>query len=184
MAITLQERLRNIERQIERLRLYTGVANMGGGAAVGNRPYATKVVAAVDSAASEAANADYVCDGTADEAQINAALTAAAGGLVLLLDGTYTLAADLSVPDSTVLAGLGQTATHLTGAAISNGALIQNVFICDLETSGGIVFATALNVTVRGCAFETAGIVVTDPQNFAVLDCAFTNVGVELGVVA
>lgn len=37
--------------------------------------------------------ADYVCDGTADEVQINAALTTGgAGAKVILLEGTYTLA--------------------------------------------------------------------------------------------
>jgi hypothetical protein len=62
------------------------------------------VVAASDSLARQAAFADYVCDGTADQVQINAALTAAAalstppfpatiapGCTVLLLPGTYYL---------------------------------------------------------------------------------------------
>lgn len=47
------------------------------------------VVAATDAPAAVKARADYVCDGTADEVQINTAL---ALGSVQLTDGTYTIA--------------------------------------------------------------------------------------------
>lgn len=53
---------------------------------------ATKIVAANDSL--DKLRADYVCDGTADNVQIQDAINAlpATGGRVLLLDGTYNIA--------------------------------------------------------------------------------------------
>ena len=46
-----------------------------------------------------AADCDYLCDGTADEAEINAAITAlpSTGGEVVLLDGTYTITAEIKL---------------------------------------------------------------------------------------
>ena len=49
------------------------------------------IVAASDSSQAEKDSADYVADGTSDQSQINSALTAAAGGKVYLLPGTYTI---------------------------------------------------------------------------------------------
>lgn len=59
-------------------------------------------VAATDTPAAQKANADYVCDGTADDVQIQAAIDAVAqnpsgGGEVVLLQGTYSIAATISV---------------------------------------------------------------------------------------
>ena len=50
-----------------------------------------------------------ICDGTADEAEINAALTAIAaiGGTVLLSEGTFHMAATASVPANCMLRGMG-----------------------------------------------------------------------------
>ena len=55
---------------------------------------ATLVVAASDSPTKSKAQADYVCDGTADDVQIQAAIDAlpAAGGTVKLSEGTFTIA--------------------------------------------------------------------------------------------
>lgn len=60
---------------------------------------ATLIVAASDSSAKSKAGADYVCDGTADEVQIQAAIDAlpAGGGKVVLLEGTYYLAASITI---------------------------------------------------------------------------------------
>lgn len=57
-----------------------------------DRTTATKIVAASDSQNGE--KADYVCDGTDDQVEINAAITAlpAGGGVVYLLDGIYNIA--------------------------------------------------------------------------------------------
>ncbi|GAI41416.1 unnamed protein product, partial [marine sediment metagenome] len=59
---------------------------------------ATFVVAASDS--EHKFEADYFCNGTDDQVQINAALAAlpATGGKVVLLDGTYTIAGPITFP--------------------------------------------------------------------------------------
>lgn len=68
--------------------------------------------------------ADYQCDGTADDVQINAALTAlpATGGTVLLSEGDFDVSAALVGKNYAVVEGAGQTATtlHWTGAAATH----------------------------------------------------------------
>lgn len=57
------------------------------------------------------ANCQYVCDGVADEVQINAAITAvntAGGGIVHLKPGTYVTAADISMKSNVILQGEGE----------------------------------------------------------------------------
>ena len=68
---------------------------------------ATIVVAASDSVTP---SGDYVCDGTADEVEIQAAITAlgASGGEVVLLDGTFTVAAPITLASNVTLSGQGR----------------------------------------------------------------------------
>jgi parallel beta-helix repeat protein len=68
---------------------------------------ATKIVAASNSSQAEKDAADYVATGTSDQTIINSALTAAAGGKVYLMEGTYTINSSISVPDNTTLTGAG-----------------------------------------------------------------------------
>lgn len=58
---------------------------------------AGRVIRIASATSASAAGADYVCDGTADDVQINAAIAAIAttGGRVELLEGTFNLAARL-----------------------------------------------------------------------------------------
>lgn len=100
------------------------------------------------------ANADYVCDGTADEVQINAAIVAVAaaagrtdgavgcGGEVHLLAGTYTIAAPIVMLTRVDLIGQGN---------------LQNVLIIGENNCGnGIYFkawdsgGSSINVNERG----------------------------------
>lgn len=63
-----------------------------------------------------AADCDYLCDGTADDVEINAALTAAyqaGGGEVHILAGSYNLTATISVQHNVRLRGDGMKATRL-----------------------------------------------------------------------
>ena len=96
---------------------------------------ATKVVATTNAAwASSAqmqASADYLCDGVADEVQINAALAAlpASGGSVLLAEGEYVLAAPLALGGANrALRGVGMHATMLR-VAPNGGAPINATII-------------------------------------------------------
>ncbi|KKG35390.1 hypothetical protein DU52_15815 [Methanosarcina mazei] len=71
---------------------------------------ATIVIAASDSSAKGKAQADYVCDGTADNVEIQAALDAlpATGGEIHFLDGTFQLAATVArAIDNVTLSGCG-----------------------------------------------------------------------------
>ena len=62
------------------------------------------------SASTDVHSGDYVCDGTADQVEINAALTYVSGlggGSVVCLQGAYELAATVNVPANCTLNGVG-----------------------------------------------------------------------------
>ena len=80
---------------------------------------ATYVVAASDSPTAAKETADSVCDGTADEVQINAAMVAAAGGVVYLHKGTYKTANE-------VLAKLGREMVETDGHEKPNSGMGTN----------------------------------------------------------
>jgi len=70
---------------------------------------ATRVVAASNSSDLGKKQADYVCDGTDDEVQIQMAIDAlpAEGGKVLLLEGLYIIGTGITLPDNTTFEGQG-----------------------------------------------------------------------------
>lgn len=105
---------------------------------------ATLVVAASDSLHKE--RADYVCDGTDDHVEIQAAIDAlpATGGEVFLLDGTYNIGAAIVLDSYQTLRGCGRN-TILTTSAIdidiisatgSSGNEKVGIVIDDLKTVG------------------------------------------------
>jgi hypothetical protein len=112
------------------------------------RPYATKVVAAVDSIATDAANADYVCDGVADHVEIQAAIdeldTAGTGGTVLLLEGHFYCASGVTatvlIPSSVMVRGLGLGTNVLfddgTLVGIRNVGELRDIYVT-IGTLGG-----------------------------------------------
>jgi hypothetical protein len=73
---------------------------------------ATTIVAASDSSASSKASAQYVCDGSGDQSQINAAL--ASGGTVQLTEGTFYTDGTISPRGNAVLKGQGPDKTVLS----------------------------------------------------------------------
>lgn len=98
----------------------------------------TFTVAASNSSADSQAEADYLCTGTNDQTQIQAALNAlpANGGRVVLLEGTYNISGTIRIEkDSTTLEGQGtgqragvtQTGigTKLLAASGLTGSLLQ-----------------------------------------------------------
>ncbi len=84
---------------------------------------ATVVVAASDSSAKSKAQADYICDGTNDEVEIQAAITAGAGGKITLLEGNYIKGniLGISVPSNTEIELLG---TIKFANNVGDGAII------------------------------------------------------------
>ena len=105
---------------------------------------ATLVVAASNSSAKAKAAADYVCDGTSDQTEINRAISAlpATGGKIILLEGTYNLSGTVTVNKAKVMlegAGMGATVLQMTtthGMNISaDDCTICNITIkCPNET--------------------------------------------------
>ncbi len=113
------------------------------GHVAGDEGIATLTVAANDSI--QPGNADYQCDGVADEAQINTALNAlpAVGGRIILLEGTYLLADSIVIPaNNIILEGQGR-ATFINGDGLAT-------------TEHAITISGFTNVTIRNLAMQTA----------------------------
>lgn len=145
----------------------------------GNEVY---TVAANNSPAELKARADYICDGTADESEINTAL---ALGNVVLVEGTYNIASSITVPDNTSLKGSGDgtilVVTTGIGAITDNGT--TGIFISDLKITGngtasqrGIYMTSVGSGTgttaVTGCVIENVYITGTDLAGIELEQCA------------
>ncbi|MDD2262066.1 MAG: hypothetical protein PHW20_07365 [Clostridia bacterium] len=85
---------------------------------------ATLVIAANDSSEKSKAQADYVCDGVADDDEINAAITAISttGGKIILTEGNFSLSNKVSSAANVVISGVGTGATNITQTAQSTTA--------------------------------------------------------------
>ncbi|MFA5376660.1 MAG: right-handed parallel beta-helix repeat-containing protein [Dehalococcoidia bacterium] len=83
---------------------------------------ATLFVAASDATDRERAQADYLCDGVADDVQINMALAALiGGGKVILSTGQFVLSESILIVNSeTILEGQGWS-SYLEGIALATG---------------------------------------------------------------
>jgi PKD repeat protein len=75
---------------------------------------ASLMVAASDSSSTVKSQADFVCDGAADQSEIQAALNKlASGGSVVLAKGTFNIQGIISMPAGTTLTGQGADSTFL-----------------------------------------------------------------------
>lgn len=101
---------------------------------------ATVVVAADNATASEKAMADYVCDGAADEVEINNAITFVTGydGVVQLTSGTFVTAGSIIIKEGVWLRGMGTKMTLIQPSAIA----------ADIVTGDGTDAATRWSVEV------------------------------------
>ncbi len=129
---------------------------------IGNsKTVATYIVAAFNSNNKE--TADYIADGTADEVEINYALSNLTnGGVVYLLEGTYNLSASITLVHSgTSLIGSGKGTKISSTSAISliNGGTLSNILIKNLYLDGigtassstrGIYFTSLSNSRITG----------------------------------
>ncbi|HIO87618.1 TPA: hypothetical protein EYN47_02270, partial [Candidatus Saccharibacteria bacterium] len=106
---------------------------------------------------------DYVADGTSDEDEINSALTAASGGKVLLLAGTYDVDAQIAVPSNTTLSGVGTGSVITVGNSASGFNIIENsdqvsgnsdITVRDLKIDGN---KTGGASNIGGIEFDTVG---------------------------
>lgn len=103
---------------------------------------ATLVVAASNASSKSIKSADYVCDGTADDVEINAAITAlgSVGGDVLLTEGQFNTAATINLASNVTLRGRGfGTVIKLANSTSINVITIDQkdgVIISDLKIDG------------------------------------------------
>jgi parallel beta-helix repeat protein len=84
----------------------------------------TVLVAAVDARPEIRAVADLICDGVDDQDEINFAIEIAAGGRVVVTDGTFSLSDQIVVPAGVPLHLLGmgrRSTTFVNSAQITNG---------------------------------------------------------------
>lgn len=109
--------------------------------AAGGKRYATVVVAASNSLHHAAADADFVCTGTNDHTTINNAINTlpSAGGVVLLMEGTYNIAGQVNGNGVTDLRGMGENnfetflnvkyALATNGVALTGFMTVENLAI-------------------------------------------------------
>ena len=154
--------------------LFAGpVVRSGGGIDDTTSTGVTLVVAADDTLAAKRNAADYICDNTADEVQINLALNAlvATGGRVILLDGTFTLADPISIPinnvtlegqgDSTFIDGDGlATGEHAILVPARTNCKIKNLRIQTAD--GGANICHGIYVTGASNSLDIDNITITD----------------------
>ena len=142
-----------------------------------NKPVSTAQALAIEKTRTTVAtvgptNSDYITDGTADEVQINAAITAvnaAGGGTVQLRAGTYTTAATIVLKSKVKLIGEGIGNTIITGAA-SDYRLAGT-------TLSGTTKTVYTNVEVRDITFKSnygTGLAIFNTDGVIVSGCEFT----------
>lgn len=144
------------------------------------RPTPVKTVAASNTPAAKKATANYICDGTGDQEEINAAISSGAYD-ILLYEGTYNVTGNLQLRGGKVFSGEGRDKTFikLKMKAIIN---LDNEYttIQDLNVEGtgygsdfwsGLINIRASHCTAKritgtadntpGCVFHTNSSTVT-----------------------
>jgi hypothetical protein len=131
--------------------------------------------------------ADYVCDGTGDQTQIQAALNAY--DKVYLAQGLYNCSADLTIPDETTLTGVGR-GTEISvnneiflnaNQSVLSNLLVNGATVIDINGNNCKVHDIWFYSTIAG----TAGALKVDGDN-AMIDRCFiksTNTAVSSIVI-
>jgi len=111
---------------------------------------ATKVVAASDASDDVKAAADYVCDGTADDVQIQAAidaLVAGGGGKVVLSEGEFSISSSIKVDSNIHLSGAGLGATILK---LADGADVDVIINSDITNGNTNIVLSDFSIDGNG----------------------------------
>ena len=138
-------------------------------------------VAASNAPSDAVAQADYVCDGKADNVEIQAAIDAikSSGGTVHLTSGTFKISNTINLPGSVSLRGEGMAAFSRIGTTI----WLTSSSNCDMIHISGLnskhrFFGGIEDMQIRGNSYNNAsgdGIVV-DSANGEVSDLLFRSI--------
>ena len=134
---------------------------------------ATFVVAASNASTKIKAAADYVCDGTADQTEIQAALDAlpAGGGKTLLSEGTFYLSATVTLGSNKTLEGQGgstilqqaaDAANAITCTTAANSLSIRSIRFRSNATKAGAAIRIDRN---RGVSISNIWVDATSQSN-------------------
>jgi len=141
--------------------------------------------------------ADYYCDGTDDDAEIQAAIdyvSSLGGGEILLTTGIFILSTSILINQNTILTGDG-ISSYISGAGIrmdSNSELsyismddnpvtvqsksfinIHDIFIVGDTASYGIYAYNSTNISIKNCIIEgcTDGIYIDGCSSYLISGC-------------
>ncbi len=137
-----------------------------------NKRYTDKLRTVTRTVGPAGSGAYYECDGTADEVQINDAISdvnSLGGGVVRLLAGTYTTAASIVLLSNVVLEGEGIGSTIITGA--SSDYSLANT------TKSGTTKTVYTGITVRNITFQSnygTCLDINNTNGVRVSGCEFT----------
>ncbi|MEU6543898.1 glycosyl hydrolase family 28-related protein [Streptomyces sp. NPDC046859] len=148
-----------------------------------------RYVVASNASAAEKARGDYVCDGIADQVQIQQAIDAAqaeGGGIVQLSPGNFNISATITVngtldendPKTVTLRGCGQQVTELTVASGVTGITISNWAQIHLEKLG--LFISGAGIGIKSIGVNDAG----NNNNVSFWHSSFRDLRINGGFVA
>jgi hypothetical protein len=147
---------------------------------------AARYVVANNASAREKARADYLCDGVADQVQIQAAIDAVqaeGGGIVQLSPGAFSIAATIEVngtldendPRTVTLKGCGQQVTELTVASGVVGITISDWAQIHLADLG--LFISGAGIGIKSIGVNDVG----DNNNVSFWHSSFRNLRINGG---
>ncbi len=164
---------------------------------------ATYVVAASDAPSQVQAQADYVCDGTADEVEIKAAIlaTAPTSGLVHLSTGNFYISSKMELsalatsPHKVIIEGEGKGTKIISGGNFNifnnNGNDYTQFRDMYFYGNGGSnsndigieVLSGSTDIIIKNCYFENfyKGVEGNTATRFNVLDC-YTTANANMGI--
>lgn len=136
-------------------------------------------VAASNATGSEKSAADYLCDGTNDNIEIQAAIDSLTnGGTVQLSSGTFTIGAQVTMSSTNLpvwLAGVSQGATILTAKNSLNATMI---LAGDADTQGAAVIGGIRDLTLTGNSANNSsgsGLKQQAGNRFSIINCLVTD---------
>lgn len=163
------------------------IGSGGGGSLVGIA--GARYVVSNTASSIEKSKADYLCDGTADNVQIQQAITDAqadGGGRILLSPGNFNIAAPITIdgtldennPKTITIQGCGTQVTELTIAANTNGIVISDWAQVNLSDFGMFISGSGKGIVSVGV--NDTG----DNNNVSFWHSSFRNLRINGGFIA